>query len=192
MKEKSVAEPEEGARSGKASNGLCSIPVSAPPPPGHGWIVVGIEPDTIWLVIESLRHWWHEMGQRSYPRAKELLVVVPLDRDGARPWAAGLQGLANQLRLAVTSCYVPPATSRWKKVAQRLVLQICQSWSAERRENRAVVLEVIGPSRKTRQEPTSQRETPSAKRPEEGHEPPRITPAAFRGDWNYTVRPQLL
>ena len=42
----------------------------------QGWVSVGIDHDTAEFAVESIRHWWLEMGQRLYPRSKHLLITA--------------------------------------------------------------------------------------------------------------------
>jgi hypothetical protein len=36
----------------------------------QGWVSVGIDHDTAEFAVESIRHWWFEMGKALYPRSK--------------------------------------------------------------------------------------------------------------------------
>ncbi len=38
----------------------------------QGWVSVGIDHDTAVFATETIRRWWEEMGQRTYPRGTEL------------------------------------------------------------------------------------------------------------------------
>ncbi len=35
----------------------------------QGWVSVGVDHDTAEFAIESIRHWWEEMGKPMYARA---------------------------------------------------------------------------------------------------------------------------
>jgi hypothetical protein len=64
-----------------------------------GWVSVGIDHDTAAFAVESLQHWWQAMGQATYPRATELLVVA--DGGGSngsrnRLWKWALQQFADE------------------------------------------------------------------------------------------------
>jgi len=39
-----------------------------------GWVNVGQDHDTATFAVESLRRWWRQVGQPSYPRARRLLI----------------------------------------------------------------------------------------------------------------------
>jgi hypothetical protein len=38
-----------------------------------GWVSVGVDHDTAEFAVETIRRWWHRMGNRVYPQAKKLL-----------------------------------------------------------------------------------------------------------------------
>ena len=41
-----------------------------------GWVSVGTDHDTAAFAVESIRRWWHMMGQASYPEARQLLITA--------------------------------------------------------------------------------------------------------------------
>lgn len=42
----------------------------------QGWVKVGIDHDTAQFTVESIRHWWLEMGQQLYHRSKHWLITA--------------------------------------------------------------------------------------------------------------------
>jgi hypothetical protein len=42
----------------------------------EAWVSVGIDHDTAAFAVATIRTWWNRMGTRSYPEAKQLLVVA--------------------------------------------------------------------------------------------------------------------
>jgi len=42
----------------------------------EGWVSVGIDHDTAYFAVESLKRWWSNMGSKVYPKAKELLITA--------------------------------------------------------------------------------------------------------------------
>src|SRR4030043_1809564 len=42
----------------------------------QGWVSVGIDHDTAQFAANSIRRWWHQMGQHRFPRASELLITA--------------------------------------------------------------------------------------------------------------------
>ena len=41
-----------------------------------GWVSVGVDHDTSAFAVETIRRWWHSMGQPAYPKAKQLLITA--------------------------------------------------------------------------------------------------------------------
>lgn len=54
----------------------------------QGWVRVGTDHDTAQFAVETLRRWWHHMGQPAYPQAQELLIIA----DGGGAAMAGARG----------------------------------------------------------------------------------------------------
>src|SRR6266700_3638240 len=54
-----------------------------------GGVNVGIDHDTAAFAVESIRRWWNEEGQRSYPEAKRLLIVLMAEAAMARGSVCG-------------------------------------------------------------------------------------------------------
>lgn len=42
----------------------------------HGWVSVGIAADTGAFAVESIRRWWHKLGQARYPDAAGLTITA--------------------------------------------------------------------------------------------------------------------
>jgi len=40
----------------------------------EGWVSVGIDHDTAQFAVQAIGRWWHKMGAKRYPQAKELLI----------------------------------------------------------------------------------------------------------------------
>jgi hypothetical protein len=92
-----------------------------------GWVSVGTDHDTAVFAVEAIRRWWRSMGQPLYPRATALLIKA--DGGGSngarnRLWKAALQGLADELGLAISVSHFPPGTSKWNKIEHRLFSHI--------------------------------------------------------------------
>lgn len=96
-----------------------------------GWVNVGIDHDTAEFSVESLRKWWVKMGSKCYPGAKQLLITA--DSGGSnssrgRLWKTELQKLANETKLQITVCHLPPGTSKWNKIEHKLFCHITKNW----------------------------------------------------------------
>src|SRR5499427_977592 len=84
-----------------------------------GWVSVGTDHDTASFVVNAIRRWWRVMGRPRYPNAKRLMIAA--DGGGSngyrtRLWTVELQRLANELKLSITVCHLPPGTSKWNKI----------------------------------------------------------------------------
>ena len=161
-----------------------------------GWVNVGCDNDTASFAIESMRRWWVHMGQGLYPRVRTLLICA--DSGGSngyrvRLWKRELQRLANTIGLAITVCHCPPGTSKWTKIEHRLFSYITMNWRGQPLISHEAIVELIGAT--TTQSglhveahldmnvyPTK------IKVSDEEMATLNITPHAFHGEWNYTVK----
>jgi len=92
---------------------------------GHnrGFVNVGTSHDTPDSAVESIRLWWAHEGRARYPAAAALLISADGGgSNGARSRLRKLrlQELADELRLPITVCHLPPGTSKWNKIEHRL------------------------------------------------------------------------
>lgn len=81
----------------------------------RGWVSVGTDHDTAEFAVETVRRWWRQMGQLAYPQATALLLLA--DGGGSngvhsRLWKTELQHLANETKLRIAVCHLPPGTSK--------------------------------------------------------------------------------
>ncbi len=149
--------------------------------------------------METLRRWWAGVGQARYPKSKRLLVCA--DAGGSngyrlRLWKRELALLATETGLAITVCHFPPGTSKWNKIEHRLFAHITMNWRGRPLTSHEVVIELIGATR-TRAGLTVHAEADTNAYPrkikisdaEMAEVLRQIKPAAFHGEWNYTVRP---
>jgi hypothetical protein len=88
-----------------------------------GWVTVGSDGDTAAFAVATLRRWWTQVGQPTYPNAKRLLITA--DAGGSngyrvRLWKTELAQLATDIEMAITVCHYPPGTSKWNKLAWSL------------------------------------------------------------------------
>jgi hypothetical protein len=80
-----------------------------------GWVSVGTDHDTASFAVNAIRRWWRAMGKKRHPKATRLMISA--DGGGSngyrvRLWKVELQKLADELRLPITVCHLPPGTSR--------------------------------------------------------------------------------
>jgi hypothetical protein len=95
-----------------------------------GWVSVGTDHDTASFAVHAIHRWWLAMGQKRYPKASRLMITA--DGGGSndhrlRLWKIELQRLANELRIPITVCHLPPGTSQWNKIGHRL-FSITLNW----------------------------------------------------------------
>jgi hypothetical protein len=164
----------------------------------EGWVSVGIDHDTAQFAVTSIGRWWQEMGSRRFPRASELMI--PADGGGSngsrnRLWKWALQGLANDLGLALRVCHFPPGTSKWNKIEHRLFCLITKNWRGRPLTGYEVIVNLIA-STTTKTGltvraalDTNEYET-GIKISDEQLATVNLTPAKFHKDWNYTIRPK--
>lgn len=161
-----------------------------------GWVNVGCDNDTASFAIESIRRWWGQMGKPLYPRVRTLLICA--DSGGSngyrvRLWKRELQRLANTLGLDITVCHFPPGTSKWNKIEHRLFSYISMNWRGQPLISHEVVVELIGATtthsglRVEAQLDTNAYPT-KIKVSDEEMAALHITPHAFHGEWNYTIK----
>jgi len=162
-----------------------------------GWVSGGTDHDTPAFAVAAVQQWWEQMGQPTYPTATELLITA--DGGGsngsrARRWKVELQRLANATGVRIAVCHLPPGTSKWNKIEHRMFCHITQNWRGRPLVSREVVVQLIGH--------TTTQAGLSIRAEIDFHTYPtgikvtdaelaaiRLAPAAFHGDWNYTISP---
>ena len=164
----------------------------------RGWVSVGTNHDTPAFAVASIRQWWERMGYPSYPKATELLITADGGgSNGSRPrlWKVELQRLADETGLRITVCHLPPGTSKWNKIEHRMFCHITQNWRGRPLVSHEVVVQLIGH--------TTTRTGLSIRAELDMHSYPtgvkvaddelaavRLEPAAFHGEWNYSIAPR--
>jgi transposase len=161
-----------------------------------GWVNVGCDNATASFAIESIRRWWGQMGKPLYPRVRTLLICA--DSGGSngyrvRLWKRELQRLANTLGLDITVCHFPPGTSKWNKIEHRLFSYISMNWRGQPLISHEVVVELIGATTThSGLRVEAQLDTnayPTKIKVSDGEMAAlHITPHAFHGEWNYTIK----
>jgi transposase len=163
-----------------------------------GWVNVGVDHDTAEFAVASIRNWWKKMGQASYPSAKQLLINA--DGGGSNSsrvklWKFQLQELADETRLEITVCHLPPGTSKWNKIEHRLFCHITQNWRARPLTSYEVIVNLIGSTTtktglKVRSE-LDEGEYPLAKEvSDDDMGKIKIRKHELNSKWNYTISPR--
>jgi Rhodopirellula transposase DDE domain len=162
-----------------------------------GWVSVGIDHDTAEFAVAALRQWWQRLGQPTYPRTRELLVVA--DGGGSngsrnRLWKWALQRFADETGLRVTVCHFPPGTSKWNKIEHRMFCYISQNWRGRPLVSLEVIVSLIGTTRTQTGLTVRAALDPSAypvgvKVTDDQYASINLHRADFHGDWNYAIAP---
>jgi hypothetical protein len=163
-----------------------------------GWVNLGIDHDTAAFAVESIRRWWRDLGRPRYPTATRLLITADCGGSNGvrvRLWKRELQGFADETGLSVTVAHLPPGTSKWNRIEHRLFAFITQNWRGKPLLTHQVIVQLIA-STTTRTGLTVQcRLDRSAyakgvRVSDAEMATLNLRPAAFHGDWNYTIRPR--
>ena len=163
----------------------------------EGWVSVGIDHDTARFAAASIKRWWRKMGQKRYPRAKELLITADCGGSNSsrtRLWKVALQELADDLGLRLTICHFPPGTSKWNKIEHRMFCHITQNWRGRPLTSYAVIVQLIGNTTTTaglqiRSELDEHSYPPKETVTDEQLAKIRLKPSSFHGEWNYIIVP---
>ncbi len=164
----------------------------------QGWVSVGIDHDTAQFAANSIRRWWEEMGQRRFPRGRELLITA--DGGGSnshrsRLWKVALQGLADELGLKLHVSHFPPGTSKWNKIEHRLFSFITKNWRGRPLLSRETVVELIA-STSTQTGLVVQSALDTGEYPtkikvsDDDLEKVHLKRHDFHGEWNYSISPR--
>ena len=163
-----------------------------------GWVSVGVDHDTAEFAVETIRRWWYHMGSTVYPRAQRLLITA--DGGGSngsrnRLWKMELQKLADDIRLRISVCHLPPGTSKWNKIEHRMFCHITENWRGRPLVSREVVVNLIGhTTTRTGLEIHSElneNSSPTGREvTEQQMESLSIKRDKFHGEWNYTLVPR--
>ena len=95
--------------------------------------------------MQTIRRWWHEVGQPRYPQAHRLTTTA--DGGGSngsrvRLWRE-LQGLADEIGLDISVHHFPPGTSKWNTIEHRLFSFISLNWRATPLVSYQVIVDLI-------------------------------------------------
>jgi transposase len=163
-----------------------------------GWVSVGTDHDTASFAVQAIRRWWKAMGRKRYPDAKRLMISA--DGGGSngyrvRLWKIELQKLANELKLPITVCHLPPGTSKWNKIEHRLFSFISINWRGKPLRSYRTIVQLIAATStdaglRVRAELDGNKYPKGIKVSDAEFATLNLAPHAFHGDWNYTVSPK--
>jgi len=163
-----------------------------------GWVGVGMNHDTAAFAVQTIRRWWHDLGQVRYPTAERLVITA--DGGGSngsrlRLWKTELQSLADEIGLAIEVHHLPPGTSKWNAIEHRLFSFISMNWRAWPLVSYRVIVDLISATT-TRTGLTVHCELDESHYPkgivvtDEQMASLNITRHDFHGEWNYTIHPR--
>ena len=163
-----------------------------------GWVNVGISADTAVFSVESIRQWWYAVGVVRYPTAKRLMITADCGGSNGnrlRLWKRELQALTDELGIEITVCHLPPGTSKWNRIEHRLFSFISMNWRAKPLLTYLVIVQLIAST--TNEAGLTVACRLDTNTYEKGIKVSdaemtrlNIHPAAFHGEWNYTIRPR--
>lgn len=163
-----------------------------------GWVSVGTDHDTACFAVNAIRTWWRAMGRKRHPNAKRLMITA--DGGGSnghrvRLWKVELQKLADELKLPITVCHLPPGTSKWNKIEHRLFSFITINWRGKPLRSYRTIVQLIAATTTstglTVRAALDEKKYPKGvKVTDEQLAAVNIARHTFHGDWNYTIAPR--
>ena len=164
-----------------------------------GWVNVGIDHDTAQFSVESIRRWWNLIGKEIYPSATELMITSDCGGSNgyrSKLWKRELQKFANEEKITIKVCHLPPGTSKWNKIEHRLFSFISINWKGKPLLTYEVMIELISSTKTekglfvlsmldTNKYPTGIRVS------EKELEGINLVRDQFHGDWNYCIAPSI-
>ena len=163
-----------------------------------GFVNVGVDHDTASFAVESIRRWFTNVGKKLYRYTRELLITSDCGGSNGvknRLWKKELQQLSNETGLSITVNHLPPATSKWNKIEHRLFSYISINWRAKPLISLETIIELLN-NTTTKEGLTvtamvDQHTYPTKiKIPDKEFAALNINRDTFRGEWNYTIKPQ--
>ena len=162
-----------------------------------GWVSVGTDHDTASFAVQAIRRWWSAMGHERYPQASRLMITA--DGGGSnghrvRLWKIELQALADELRIPITVCHLPPGTSKWNKIEHRLFSFITLNWRGKPLRSFKTIIQLIAATSttaglKVRAELDENKYPKGVKISDAKLAAIQLARHSFHGDWNYTISP---
>jgi len=166
----------------------------------EGWVSVGISGDTAQFAVAAIKNWWENLGRSSYPRASELTITADCGGSNSyrtRLWKTELQGLADDLGLAIRVLHFPPGTSKCNKIEHRLFSYISINWRAKPLLSYQTVIDLIAATTTTTGLKVYARLDTATyatkiKVTDEQMSTVRLAVEDFHPEWNYRILPTLI
>ncbi len=137
------------------------------------------------------------MGRKRHRKATRLMISA--DGGGSngyrvRLWKVELQRLADEIKLPIVVCHLPPGTSKWNKIEHRLFSFITINWRGKPLRSYRTIVQLIAATT-TDTGLTVHAELDKNKYPKRRQSFRCSTrrrqplPHSFHGDWNNTISP---
>jgi hypothetical protein len=117
----------------------------------------------------------------------------PSTRARGAAWSLPLS-LAEELKLPITVCHLPPGTSKWNKIEHRLFSFITINWRGKPLRSHRAIVQLIAATTtdtglKVRAE-LDENKYPKGVKVSDAHlAAVNLSRHSFHGDWNYTISP---
>ena len=163
-----------------------------------GWVSVGLDHDTASFAVETIRRWWHAMGQERYPEAKQLIITAEgggSNGSRLRLWKLELQKLADETGLIIAVSHFPPGTSKWNKIEHRLFSFISKNWRGQPLISLEVIVSLIAATTtkkglKVHASIDDSTYPAGAKVSDSEMKEINLRRDTFHGEWNYEIHPR--
>lgn len=164
------------------------------------WVSVGIDHDTASFAVETIRHWWYNMGQPLYQNTDNLLITADCGGSNSyrnRLWKLKLQEFSDETGLTINVCHFPPGTSKWNRIEHRLFCHITQNWRGRPLDSLVAIVNLIGHTTTQQGLQVYSKLDPNQyqlgiKVSDEDFNAIAITKDTFHGEWNYQINPRKL
>jgi hypothetical protein len=166
----------------------------------EGYVNIGTSGDTGAFSVESIRRWLYSpMGRKKYETATKLLITPDCGGSNGykvRSWKYHLQKLANETGLEITVCHFPPGTSKWNYIEHKLFSFISINWRGKPLVSLETIANLIS-STTTKTglvvDSVIDKNTylTGIKISDKEFSKINIVRNPFRGDLNYTIKPNL-
>ena len=138
------------------------------------------------------------MGKITCPEARRLLITADCGGSNGsrvRLWRRELQRLADELRLTIQICHLPPGTSKWNNIEHRMFCHITANWRGRPLVSRQVVVNLIGGTTartglRIKAALDENVYLPGIKVSDEEMAALAIERDPFHGEWNYRLMPR--
>lgn len=165
-----------------------------------GFVNVGTNYDTSSFAVHSIEQWWLMTGKSRYPQAKKILITA--DGGGSngyrrRLWKSELQRFANESELEISVCHFPPGTSKWNKVEHRLFSRISLNWRGIPLEDYETIVQLISATKTKKGLTVKCQLDPNQYKKgivisDEQFSNINLSKDTFHGEWNYTIKPNVM